>query len=335
MSNGPDSKALRYIQLCVSRKQNSSEEEIARRLKFGSPAALYRTLQQDGFPVCPICGTTTAGPKHCEPPATTRKRTATQGGEAKELPPAREARDLFRKAAQALSNIVDPPPPPTDVNANTFRQFLDSFDHLDDLEEHLQGERFVSSYVYRPDPDDVALFRREDFTEKGWVEVCEAHGEYPSANAFVTDYASVQPQGAKQTPNEILVKLIGAYVLAGLPLEPLLEKLHPEPGEVDREQLEALVYGKSVKNGRHTGGMIDKVRQIARVVRGGTVRKGPPTEELSRRELQAAWEIASLRNQSHSDDLIYQLLQRRGFSLSDIKRLGNMRPQEPNTNLEQ
>ncbi len=334
MREGPDSRALRYVMLCAYRKRKFSEEEIARELKFESPAVLYRALRQDGFPVCQICGATPEGPEHCDPPATKRKRRARQGGGAKELPPAREARDLLRKATQALNKIVDPPPPPIEVNAETFRQYLDSQDIFNDLEEFLQGERFVSSYVHRPDPDEVDVFRREDFTEEGWVEVCDAHGQNPFIDAFVTDSVGVQPQGAKNTPNGMLVKLIGAYVLAGLPLDPLLEKLHPEPDKVDREQLKAFIYGRTTETGRHTEGMMDKVRQIARVVRGGTVRKGPPTEELSREELWTAWEITSWRSQGYSYSQIHEYLQHKGITLSEVTRLGNMRPQKPDTNLE-
>ncbi len=192
----------------------------------------------------------------------------------------------------------------------------------------------MSSYVHRPDPDEVAVFRREDFTEEGWVEVCEAHGQNSFIDAFVTDSVGVQPQGAKNTPNERLVKLIGAYVLAGLPLDPLLEKLHPEPDKVDREQLKAFIYGRTTETGRHTEGMMDKVRQIARVVRGGTVRKGPPTEELSGEDLRIAWEIASWRSQGYPDSQIYEYLQHKGITRSDVTRLGAIRPQEPDTSLE-
>jgi hypothetical protein len=300
-----DQRVLRYLKFYSFRMQQQlPEAEIARQLGAESPPALYQALQRDGFPVCPICGATPEGPGHCEPPVTKRKRKARQGGEAIELPRAREARDLFREATQALSKIVDPPAPPIDHNDVTFRQIVDSLDRLGDLEEFLQGERFVSASVYRPDPDDV-IFRREDFTEEAWVEACEAHGEDPSTDVFLTDSVGVSPQGAKQTPAEILVKLIGAYVLTGLPLDPLLEKLHPEPEEVDRDQLRAFIYGRTTEGGRHTEGMMDKVRQIARVVRGGTVRKGPPTEELSRKDLQAAWEIASWRSQGYADEDIH------------------------------
>ncbi len=328
-----DKKVYRYVQFYIYRTQKVSEQEIARRLGAESPTALYQALQRDGFPVCPICGATPEGLGHCGPPVAKRKRRARQGGEAIELPPAREARGLFREATQALSKIVDPPTPPIDHNGVTFRQMVDSVDLLGDLEEFLQGERFVSASVYRPNPDEIIL-RRGDFTEEGWIAACKDHGEDPSEDVILTDSVGVSPQGANQTPAKVLVKLIGAYVLAGLPLDPLLEKLHPEPEEADREQLNALIYGKPVNNGRRTEGMMDKVRQIARVVRGGKVRTGPPTEELSREELRAAWEIASWRNQGYHDDLIHHLLRHKGFSRSDVTRLGNLRPEKPDTNLQ-
>jgi hypothetical protein len=232
MGRDPDNRVLNYVKFYTLKLEEWSENEIAANLGFDSSNDLYQRLNSDGFPLCPLCGATPVGPEHCEPPKNKRRRSARQGGEAQKLPPAYEARDLFREAIRALSKIVDPPPPPSDLSAMTPRQLVDSRDRLGDLEEYLQGERFVSAYVYRPDPDEV-VFRREDFTEEGWVAACEAHGEDPSADVFVTDSVGVHPQGAKQAPAEILVKLIGAYVLAGLPLGPLLEKLHPDPEEVD------------------------------------------------------------------------------------------------------
>ena len=334
MGSKPDERVHRFVQFYGWKIKEVPEHSIARDLGQESPKALYHILSSDGFPVCPVCGATPAGPGHCEPPATKRKRKARQGGEAIELPPAREARSLFREAVLKLIKIVDPPPLPEHLRTMTFRQFVDSSDRLGDLEEFLQGERFVSAYVHRPDPDEVAVFRREDFTEEGWAEVCEANGENPSADAFLTDYVGVQPQGAKQNPAEVLVKLIGAYVLAGLPLDPLLEKLHPEPEEVDRERLRGFIYGRTNENGRYIDGVMDDIGQIARVVRGGPVRTGPTTGELSREELQTAWEIAQWKNEGYSNRQIHEFLEPRGYTRAEVDRLGNLRPKKPDTILD-
>ncbi len=95
-----DQRVIRYVKFYGFRMEQLPEAEVAHKLEAGSPAVLYQMLRQDGFPVCPICGATPEGPGHCDPPTTNRKRRARQGGGAKELPPAREAKDLFRNAQE-------------------------------------------------------------------------------------------------------------------------------------------------------------------------------------------------------------------------------------------
>ena len=103
-----------------ARLENLSQEEIARGLEFNSPAALYRRLKGDGYPVCPECGETPVTGEHCPPP---RKRAPAKGaGGIIALLPASGAVELFEEALE---------------------QFRADITHLARRREYLQGERFA------------------------------------------------------------------------------------------------------------------------------------------------------------------------------------------------
>ena len=65
---------LRYLRFVTGRLHGHPDEEIAAELELGSPAALYRQLNKDGYPVCPECGEAPVTGEHCPPP---RKRAIT------------------------------------------------------------------------------------------------------------------------------------------------------------------------------------------------------------------------------------------------------------------
>jgi hypothetical protein len=58
MSKEPSPQALRYFKLVTYRLNELPEEEIANKLGFDSPTELYRQVSQEGYPICPVCGTT-------------------------------------------------------------------------------------------------------------------------------------------------------------------------------------------------------------------------------------------------------------------------------------
>jgi hypothetical protein len=128
---------------------------------------------------------------------------------------------------------------------------------LQHRKEYLQDGRFVSHEAYQH-----------------WVH-------WPERG--IDEIASVSvPQGGHQSPAEPLTTLIAVYVLSRMPLEPLLEKLHPNPTAIDRDQLNKLIEGKKTAN-RHDPGLKSRARHIARAICGGEVRGGQ-TLENSRAE---------------------------------------------------
>jgi hypothetical protein len=98
--------------------------------------------------------------------------------------------------------------------------------------------------------------------------------------------------------------------------------------------LEAYIYGRTNEKGRYVDGVMDQVSQIARVVRGGPVRTGRTTGELSREELQTAWEIARWKNEGYSNRQIHEFLEHGGYTRAEVDRLGNLRPKKPDISLE-
>jgi hypothetical protein len=204
-TQNPDERVLRYLQFCSHRVRGLSEDQIANKLGFGSPELLYQRLNQDGgFPVCLLCGATPAPPGHCQD-QTGKSTRGKKSGEAVKLPPASDARDLFGEALKTLSGYLDPDAYlesrleslPEGSGLHDFMEIVGRQDLLGELEEHLQGRRFVAAGVSRPDADDVGIFRHEDFSAEEWEEVCEHYGEDPSQEAFATEHVSVSPIGAR------------------------------------------------------------------------------------------------------------------------------------------
>lgn len=180
---------------------------------------------------------------------------------------------------------------------------------LSRLEEYLQGEHIVSYSV--EDRADAPVIYRRDYTAETWQEVCEEQGVPTSVERITLDEILALPYGAKKAPADILVRLIGVYVLADKPLEPLVEKLSHASETVDWKKLgerlgkyihgyrnpDTSVDGK-LRKGRHIDGMLDKLRLVATEVRGGTRRTGP-FPEFSDKE----GEIASKIDQMQREDL--------------------------------
>jgi hypothetical protein len=170
-------------------------------------------------------------------------------------------------------------------------------------------------------PSASAAFRRDQFPdEETWRQKCEEYGEDPDQERiFVINAGFTESEGASQAPPKPLIELIGTYALAEEPLEPLLAVLHPDSSKVDTERLE-----QGIQELRHKAG------QLATLVRGGRIRRGPSTGELSRQELVAAWHVTKRRSQGFSDEQIYQELHPHGYTSEDVKRLGNLRREPPN-----
>src|SRR5215211_4932847 len=157
----PDSRVLRYLKFYSERISGRTEDQIAHDLDFGSPAALYQQLSQDGFPVCPVCGETPVKPNHCKKNKGRRQRRARRGsGQAIDLPLAKNAEDMFRRAIESLLNDLLP---------------------LDSRREIYKDERFETVSDY---PDASTIWYRDSFPpgvqgDEEWRKLCEKHGQNP------------------------------------------------------------------------------------------------------------------------------------------------------------
>jgi hypothetical protein len=138
------------------------------------------------------------------------------------------------------------------------------------------------------------------------------------------------PLGGKQHPAEPLTTLIAVYALAGLPLKPLVEKLHRAPETVDLEYLEAQIVGKKTKKG-HKPGLRSKAEHLARLVRGAPspLKPGRDTGEYTEREQNAIWYMRDLEARGFSRPAIVQEMKKRGFSKEDIERFSKFKNLPP------
>jgi hypothetical protein len=292
----PDDRVLRYVHLCVGRNSEQTEDQIARNLGFGSPAALYQKLSQDGFPVCPVCGETPAKLNHCTKKQQSQRRARRGTGQALELPPAKRAEGLIRKAIQKME---------------TYWLYLDSRkefyrdERFDTISDHPNASASHFRDVYPPGEEGDEI----------WRKLCERHGQEPSVDHFFAPVAPIATsEGASQIPPEPLPELIALYVLSGEPLHPLLEALHPNPSDVNQVRLD-----QAVEELWHTAG------QLATIVRGGIIRRGPSTGELSPSEQSMARFISRQLREGVPEAEIYELLRKRGFSQLEITRLRDLK----------
>jgi hypothetical protein len=329
----------KLAKLYILRAQGtSSEDQIAQELGFtdgrGAPSAqvMYERLQGEwgipGWIVYPNGAgeriETTKEPKPRDTDDTKKSRKVRSTGNAEQLPPAVAASELFRTVLRKLRRYVDPPEPPVDRPVGFMDiDFTDGAGELSFLEEYLQAGRFVSASVTRPDPEEIHTVLRKECAPEEWERICNEYGEDPTQDYFLIGAEmGLHAEGAKHYPSHMLVELIGVYVLTGAPLEPLLEKLHPEPEKADREQLERLVHGYKKGKG-YIPGMMDKAWQISRLMRAVAVGRGPSVGRLSELDLHVAWSINQLKEQGLSYAQIHRGLKERNYphTRADVERL--------------
>lgn len=316
-----DERDLRYLKFVFGRAQDWPDEKIVQDLDdpdIDSPKVLYRQLSRDGYPVCPDCGARLGKGPHCESPP--QERRATQGrGEAQILPAPAAATNLFYEALRKLEREVA---------------------GLSHRRDHLKDGRFVAENVLLGERGEAwQRHSRGDMSEEDWQKYCEEHGADSGRDQFDMPIDSVASAGVSQAPPEPLTRLIAVYVLSGYPVDLLLRKLHPNPEAVCPETAKQLE--RHVADGKV--GLEKAARTVARLVRGGSVKRGRHTGELSPEEEDAKAYIEYRRQEGATDHEILQELRaghgfRRqvrfgvageghslpGISLADVRRLGNL-----------
>lgn len=313
-TSNPDPRIERYFWYYSYKKQEMSASEIVQKLDFGSPQALYHRLAHDGFPVCSKCGSTPEKSDHCEvrrKRKESKERKARSSGEAVELPAASNAERLFRKDIEQLTQYVD---------------------DLHNLRETLQGERFVSSSWVA---DDWEWFYRADFLEEDWRKLCEEASVNPEADEhYLQLRPSAVPEGVHSSPSESLTRLIALHALVNGSMNSLVNVLHPYPDEINWKRLNEQLYGhhKDPRQRGHVKTLRHGATQLAKLVRGGDIRRGPPPPSITRRQQWIYWYlIRPLANESYTNEQILTSLVEKGhldedeYNVDDIGWLRNLR----------
>ena len=215
-------------------------------------------------------------------------------------------REYKRQAGRGMSEAEELPP--AEAAAPLFHQALKKLDwavvDLQNRHEYWHDGRFVAQEV-----DTGPVLRDGEWIDEATTNI---------------------PLGGKQHPADPLTTLIAVYVLAGLPLKPLVEILHRAPETVDLEYREAQFVGKKTKTG-HKPGLRSEAEHLARLVRAAPSRLKPGrnTGEFTEREQNAIWYMRDLEARGFGRPAIVQEMTKRGFSKEDIERFGNFRNLPP------
>jgi hypothetical protein len=278
------------------------EQSVVEKLGFGSIESMRTQLNNWDVPDWITQGIQAVEkPKRLKPAITPRR--ARSSGPPIELPPASNAASLFREKLELLERATD---------------------DLKHRVERLQGERYVQSAVH----NNPGSLSREFVSEGQRQHLREVFGFEPE-NPMHFGGATFSLGGGTSAPQAPLPALISAYLLAGGDVEPLVEALHHDPESVDRQKLHKRIEGRKGTDG--LDGLKALAEQIAKAVRGGTVRTGSPAAELSSHEINLASRITKLREEDWPDEDIYQKLRSldhdlaKNLSWEDFQRLANLK----------
>ncbi len=158
------------------------------------------------------------------------------------------------------------------------------------------------------------VHRRDMLPDSMWREICARHGKDPAVTEVVREESvSIEvPAGGSKTPPAPLPALIAAYALSGEELESLVGKLHPALEDADKEALDNALADAQER-------LQLAAAQLARLVRGGEVKKGAPPGELPWVEMWAAKQIREGRRRGQTDDQILDFL-RANPELSELSK---------------
>jgi hypothetical protein len=133
---------------------------------------------------------------------------------------------------------------------------------------------------------------------------------------------------AGQAPGNGLTELITMYLLTGGDPEQLLQKLHPCPDDLNRADLQKVLYGDKNNN---KPGLLSRVAHSARLIRGADLTSGAGPAELSANEQKIRWQITQGRREGYSDGQIMDVLAEEGTPVSqaELERLAEFDPPDP------
>lgn len=183
--------------------------------------------------------------------------------------------------------------------------------------------------------EDSVHFFREAFTDEQWRDLSEHYGFDLKADRFSTaDVRTWSLGGGTPAPQAPLPALIGAYLLAGGELAPLLEALYPgEPSAAVVEKIRKRVEGR--KGTDKQDGLQALAQQLATLVRGGDLGKGRDPAELSNHEINLECRITERREANVPDEKIYEeligglRLTKESFSWDEFRRLAALQQKWP------
>jgi hypothetical protein len=223
-----------------------------------------------------------------------QRRAKRAEGEAEELPPAKAAVPLFKEALDKLRSYVE-----------FLERDRDSRSSSRHTTEYLQDGRFIQ-------------YTREV------VHWAVSEAEEPLGRTWITSVG--------QSPGNGVTELIAAYVLVGGDPEPLIQKLHFRPGDLDRELLRKHIEGHKTKRG-HRPGLLSKAVHVARLIRGADLPPGPTTGEFGVDEQVVRLRILQMRAADLSDQEIRERLSQEGISISqaEIARLAKLNLPDPSS----
>lgn len=316
-----------FLMLATHRHQSRTDEEAAKQCGFQTTEALHTQLRNWGFPEWLIAKNPAdqeksieAGDAHStESKKDKAKRKTRAGGrsDTRELPPAEGAAELFRREITSQAAW----------DAGGVHRVVGALEdlvaQLPSIREGLYGELFSTASLIE---GEVEYFHKSMYPRETWEVLCKKYSVDPSVTEFYAPLeAQFYPEDAKPAPWQGLVQLIAVYALRHGSLEPLLEKLHPNPSSADRQGLE-----KDVKNLRLYA------RRIATRVRGGSqVRRGAPTPEISMHDIWIKWFLIDPRHrEGKSDQQILDELKAKGFlgedyPLNELTRLRSLNLPQP------
>ncbi len=285
-----------------------SEEEIAAKARFDSVEHMQWQLERWGLPEWLVReDLAVEGPRPASPSASVRR--ARGSGPAKQLPPASNAAPLFREKLEML---------------------LRATEELKYRKEKLQGGRFIQSSVNT----GPVSFSRGLMSDEQWRYVCEVLGLGPDAEETMHfGGATWSIGGGSAAPAEPLPALIGAYLLAGGEVEPLVQALHLDAESTGWEKIRKRIEDK--KGPRTEDGIVAIAQQLARLIRGGELKRGRDPAELPSHEVNLASRITELREQGWTDEDIYRKLRQmpnsfaQELSWGEFQRLANLEQRFP------